>query len=308
MKKAEHIAAYFEPAGAGSRCSPASARPTCTTATRASLPLVAGGADVRRRRRSGQGARTRTSSSASSLPYTVTRAKGAVPSFVVNAEDAVDGKQSALVTLGTSTEVGINSASRSAGRSRQDLYVRRLRQAAGNARSRPPGDRAAGEPLDRAVRARESSSPRTNGPKCMSRSRSRSPSRKAGLPIWPAGKMGPASGRTVPDHEGITFLGRTGSRQTRPPPRSPSRMPASKQAKRRWTFTCDEQYNLRRTYRRGIVHLARLLGNMGVAAPTPLLARFTSPVTDVKPKSDGWLDSISDQPEEWDDPYRFFNW
>ena len=69
-----------------------------------------------------------------------------------------------------------------------------------------------------------------------------------------------------------------------------------------------EPQNVRRTYRRASFQLARLLANMGVAAPTPLLARFSSPVTAAKPEK-RWLDAFYlDQPEEWDDPYRFFRW
>jgi len=69
-----------------------------------------------------------------------------------------------------------------------------------------------------------------------------------------------------------------------------------------------EPQNLRRTYRRTSFQLARLLANMGVAAPTPLLARFSSPLTATKPEK-RWLDAFYlDQPEEWDDPYRFFRW
>ena len=69
-----------------------------------------------------------------------------------------------------------------------------------------------------------------------------------------------------------------------------------------------EPQNLRRTYRRTSFQLARLLANMGVAAPTPLLARFSSPVTAAKPEK-RWLDAFYlDRPEEWDDPYRFFRW
>jgi len=68
-----------------------------------------------------------------------------------------------------------------------------------------------------------------------------------------------------------------------------------------------EPQNLRRTYRHTAFMLARLLGNMGVAAPTPLLARFSSPVTAASEKR--WLDAFYlDQPVEWDDPYRFFRW
>lgn len=69
-----------------------------------------------------------------------------------------------------------------------------------------------------------------------------------------------------------------------------------------------EPQDLRRTYRRTSFQLARLMTNMGVAAPTPLLARFSSPVT-ATDQEKRWLDTFYlDQPEEWDDPYRSFRW
>jgi hypothetical protein len=69
-----------------------------------------------------------------------------------------------------------------------------------------------------------------------------------------------------------------------------------------------EPQNVRRTYRRTAFQLARLLANMGVAAPTPLLARFSSPLAAANPEK-RWLDAFYlDQPEQWDDPYRFFRW
>jgi hypothetical protein len=38
------------------------------------------------------------------------------------------------------------------------------------------------------------------------------------------------------------------------------------------------------------------------------LARFSSPLTAASPEK-RWLDSFYlDQPEAWDDPYRFFRW
>ena len=52
--------------------------------------------------------------------------------------------------------------------------------------------------------------------------------------------------------------------------------------------------------------LSRLLGNMGVETSTPILARFSSPVAANKPEQ-RWLTGLYlDQPEELDDPYRFF--
>ena len=73
-----------------------------------------------------------------------------------------------------------------------------------------------------------------------------------------------------------------------------------------WQFDGSSS-NLRRTRRHSARLLSRLLANMGVAAATPLLERFHHPVA-AKPEQ-RWLTGFYlDQPEEWDDPYRFFRW
>jgi hypothetical protein len=75
-----------------------------------------------------------------------------------------------------------------------------------------------------------------------------------------------------------------------------------------WQFDYSKQTNAKRTFRRSSFLLTRLLGNMGVDASTPLLARFSSPVDSGKGEK-RWLEGMYlDQPEEWDDPYRFFRW
>jgi hypothetical protein len=75
-----------------------------------------------------------------------------------------------------------------------------------------------------------------------------------------------------------------------------------------WQFDNLNQENLRRTHRRASFLLARVLANMGVAASTPLLDRFNQPVNGPSTRQ-RWLASFYvDQPEEWDDPYRFFRW
>jgi len=54
--------------------------------------------------------------------------------------------------------------------------------------------------------------------------------------------------------------------------------------------------------------MTRLLANMGVASTSLILARFNTPVNAAKSEK-RWLDGLYlDQPEEWDDPYRFFRW
>ena len=75
-----------------------------------------------------------------------------------------------------------------------------------------------------------------------------------------------------------------------------------------WQFDNLKQANLKRTYRRASFLVARLLANMGVSGSTPLLARFSNPAAAAKSEK-RWLDGLYlDQPEEWDDPYRFFRW
>ncbi len=75
-----------------------------------------------------------------------------------------------------------------------------------------------------------------------------------------------------------------------------------------WQFDYAKQYNLKRTYRRTSFLVTRLLANLGAAGPTPVLARFSTPVDAAKPEK-RWLDGLYlDAPEEWDDPYRFFRW
>lgn len=76
-------------------------------------------------------------------------------------------------------------------------------------------------------------------------------------------------------------------------------------------WLCDyskEQHNIKQTFRRSTYLLSRLMGNMGVESSTALLGRFNTPV-DVGKAEKRWLDGLYlDQPEEWDDPYRFFRW
>jgi beta-galactosidase len=75
-----------------------------------------------------------------------------------------------------------------------------------------------------------------------------------------------------------------------------------------WQFDGARQLNLKRTHRRAAFLLSRLLANMGGARSTPVLERFHQPMDAAKPEK-RWLDGFYlDQPEEWDDPYRFFRW
>jgi len=74
-----------------------------------------------------------------------------------------------------------------------------------------------------------------------------------------------------------------------------------------WQFDYSgEKINIKRTFRRISCGTARLLGNMGAAGQTKLLAHVSRPVGEGEKR---WLDGLYlDVPEEIDDPYRFFCW
>ena len=75
-----------------------------------------------------------------------------------------------------------------------------------------------------------------------------------------------------------------------------------------WLFEGSRQFNVRRTYRHASFLVARLLGNLGVAGSAPILDRFHRPVSQLELKKRWNAGLYLDQPEEWDDPYRFFRW
>ena len=66
--------------------------------------------------------------------------------------------------------------------------------------------------------------------------------------------------------------------------------------------------NLKRTHRRVSFVVSRILSNMGVDSATPLLQRFAEPPDSAEGKPSWTYGFYLDQPEEWDDPYRFFRW
>jgi beta-galactosidase/beta-glucuronidase len=75
-----------------------------------------------------------------------------------------------------------------------------------------------------------------------------------------------------------------------------------------WQFQPHQHMNVKRTFRRVAYLVNRLAANMGIAGPTPILARFHQPA-EAAGTERRWLDGLYlDVPEEWDDPYRFFRW
>ena len=76
-----------------------------------------------------------------------------------------------------------------------------------------------------------------------------------------------------------------------------------------WEFDYQKYFNQKRTFRRASCLVTRVLGNMGVDEPVPLLERFSSPVGKGAAGEGRWLTGFYlDKPEEFDDPYRYFGW
>jgi hypothetical protein len=74
-----------------------------------------------------------------------------------------------------------------------------------------------------------------------------------------------------------------------------------------WEFQYLDNAGLKRTFRRTSFLMTRLLSNLGVRCNTPLLTRSGAAVRDNE--SARWLQGFYlDEPETWDDPYRFFRW
>ncbi|MGA2259215.1 MAG: hypothetical protein ABSG53_31465, partial [Thermoguttaceae bacterium] len=98
MTKAEHIATYFEPPPANSLLSGVAPADMHNRDPR-KLPLVSAGATAL-----GDGVLAQAENADVVFdqfpPYTVTSAEGVSPSFLVDGQEALEGKQSALVTLG----------------------------------------------------------------------------------------------------------------------------------------------------------------------------------------------------------------
>jgi beta-galactosidase len=74
-----------------------------------------------------------------------------------------------------------------------------------------------------------------------------------------------------------------------------------------WRFDAPKQWNLKKTHRRSSFLVTRLLANLGAATTTPIIDRFHIPVANETAAR--WQTGLYvDQPELWDDPYRFFRW
>jgi len=73
-----------------------------------------------------------------------------------------------------------------------------------------------------------------------------------------------------------------------------------------WPFDPNRQSTLKRTFRRVSFAGARLLANQWVRGSPPILPRFHAPAVAADSERRWRTGLYLDQPEEWDDPSRFF--
>ncbi len=275
MKQAEHIAAFFEPPARGSLFAGIGPADVHNRDPR-ELPLVSSGATAIGDGVLGQAQGTNVVL-AQLPPWSVTRAEGAVPSFVVNGDDAVEGKRSALVTLGTTTERGaqFGQGVKFAPEVGKEYTFAVFVKALGGPISAHLEVERAGRPWDRAVRAPDVVLPENQWTDLHVTFKCEKPFPEGWQAYigcgqdggrfradlfrlyqgeyasWAAGAVGPANLFTNPSFE---------------------------DGQKPWFFMFGEQYNLRKTYRRASFTLTRLLANMGAGGGTPLLSRFATPV------------------------------
>jgi hypothetical protein len=313
MKTTEHLATFFEPAAINTAFAGIGPADVHNRAPR-ELPLLTEGAAIL-----GDGVLAKAHNAnvvfCQLPPYTVSRAEGVVPSFVVNGDDAAEGKQSGVLTLGAINGQGVQFGQSikggSIGVGKTYTFAAFVKALGGPLAAHLEIERSA-SPWDRAVKGEDVRVKENEWTELHVTFKVAKPFDEGWFAYLNCTQEGARfrvdlfrlyEGDYVP-------WASAGERLQTAPAGAPNLLtnPGFENGTADWRFAYHEQHNLRRTYRRTSFQLSRLLANMGVAAQTPLLARFSSPVTAAKAEK-RWLDGFYlDQPEEWDDPYRFFRW
>ena len=222
-------------------------------------------------------------------PYTLTQADGQIPSFVVEpiragsvsdgTQDAVDGKHSALITLGVTAGAQFG----------QKIDVRptvgktytfavSVKGVGGPVKVHLEIERA-GRPWDRAVKGDDVQVPADRWTEVHVSFKCDKPFSEGWQAYIASSQDG---GRFRADafrlYEGayqpVGAAGAAGAAGAK----NLFINPGFENGQKPWFFTYHEKQNVRRTYRRSCYVLNRLLANMGVRAKTPLLERFSKPV------------------------------
>ena len=277
MKEEEHIASFFEPFGKDSLLVGVGPADVHNRDPR-ELPLVSGGASVVGNGVLAGGEDTNVVF-CQMPPYDVSSAQGAVPSFVVNADDAVDGKQSALVTMGSATAWGgqFGQKTKESGEVGKTYTFAVLVKGVGGPVLAHLEVERAGRPWDRAVKAEKVLIPEGEWTELHATFKVEKPFAEG----WQA-YIGCAhdGGRFSADMFRL-YEGEYVPWQA-PAPQAEEREnlfanPSFETGTEPWWFNYRENRNVRRTYRRASFLLARLLANMGTSGATPLLSHFSTP-------------------------------
>jgi hypothetical protein len=308
MKVAEHIAAYFEPFGRDSLLAGVSPADVHNKDPK-DLPLVSGGATVIGDGVLGQAGDAKVVF-CQLTPYGVGSAQGSEASFAVSAEDAADGKQSALLTLGFSSDAQFGQEVVKAGEVGKSYTFAVLLKAEGAAVPVHLEIERPASPWDRALKAPDVLVAPGEWTEVHATFKVEVPFPEgwfAYLSCAQGGACFRADAVRLYEGEYVPWKA-AGAGQEPGTAQNLIANPSFEAGAAPWRFTYNEQYNLRRTYRRASFLVTRLLANMGAACATPVLERFHSPV-DMSKAEKRWLAGLYvDVPIEWDDPYRFFCW
>ncbi len=289
MTKAEHIAAFFEPPPASSLLSGV-APSDMHNRDPQKLPLVSSGATVL-----GDGVLAQAENAHVVFyqfpPYTVTSAEGEAPSFAVDGHDAVEGKQSALVTMGMTAGGGTQfgqSVKVAPQVGKTYTFAACLKGVGGPVLAHLEVERA-GSPWDRAVKGGNVMVPENEWTDLHVTFKCQTPFPEGWQAYVGCAQEGARyradlfrlyEGDYVPWKASAPRAG-VGIAAG---PKNLFVNAGFESGQKPWFFMFNEQLNLRRTYRRTSVALTRLLANMGVSAATPLLSRFSLPVGGDQPQ------------------------
>ncbi len=272
--KREHIATCFEPPSVVSLFAGVAPADVHNRDPR-ELPLVSGGAKVL-----GNGVLAQAEGAnvvfCQLAPYSFVKAPEDMPGLSADTSDAVEGKQCALLTMGTVPwgQFGQKVKAGQVGRTYTcAAFVKPLGEPV---RARLEVERA-GRPWDRAVRGQDVELPQDRWTELHVTFKVTKPYPEGWSAYIHCGQPG---ARLRADqfrlYEGA-YAPRRGDAQGRT---NLFTNPGFETGTQPWFFTWrTEQQNLRRTYRRTSFLLTRLLANMGVRGKTPLLSRFSTPAS-----------------------------
>ena len=281
----EHIATCFEPPGVASLFAGVAPADVHNRDPR-ELPLVTGGATI-----VGNGvlaqAQGLNAVFCQLAPYRVLRAPEDTPGLSVDAGDAVEGKQCALLTMGT-VPWGQFGQKIKAGQVGKTYTCAAFVKALGEPVLARLEVERAGRPWDRAVRGKDIQLPVDKWTELHVTFKVDKPYREGWSAYLHCGQPG---ARLRADlfqlYEGDYAPGRPGAAGAAA--RGRRNLFANhgfETGTQPWFFTWrTEQQNLRKTYRRASFLLSRLLANMGVRGKTPLLSRVSTPASGPARKS-----------------------